>query len=371
MPATAQQVVPAIPFTQASHEHVEPFMTTIVATPGANAQVFEAIVPSYGYLRHVYAEVTSAGGTIGTGVLNAGADYPYTAIDAITLLDTNGAPIFGPLDGYATYWANAVGGYAFQNNLKNVPWFSGTINPNFSFRIPVEIAHHSGVGSLANQNAAAAYKVRLTVNPFVGGIVSTQGTATAPALTIRLALEAWSLPNEVDALGRPQAQVPPNHGTIQYWSTIKPQVVVGNNYTQITRVGNLIRNLVFLARTAAPALSDTVFPNPAIISWDARQLINETQNYRSQVMFERLLGQTRDAGVFAYSFDHDNDNHCGDDDPTLWLPTVQATRLELDGNSAAAGTIQILTNDVAPVALDQSQRYVETSGTGFHANPDR
>jgi hypothetical protein len=188
---------------------------------------------------------------------------------------------------------------------------------------------------------------------------------------VRPQLEAWSLPNEVDGFGRPQAQAPPNHGTLQYWSVTKPQVVAGNNYTQITRVGNLIRNLCVIARTTAPAQSDTVFPNPAILSWDARQLINETQNYRSQVMWERMLGFTRDAGVFGYAFDHFPGNHVGDDDPTGWLPTVQATRLEIDGNSAAGGTLEILVNDVAPVQLDQSARYVETSGSGFHPNPDQ
>jgi hypothetical protein len=210
--------------------------------------------------------------------------------------------------------------------------------------------------------------VRFTIQA-IGSVWSTPPT-TAPTLVIRPQLEAWSLPNEVDGFGRPQAQAPPNHGTLQYWVGTKPSILAGNNYTQITRVGNLIRNLVFIARTTANVGSDTVFPNPAILSWDARQLINETQNYRSQLTFERLLGFTRDAGVFAYAFDHFPGNHCGDDDPTGWLPTVQATRLELDGTSAAAGSMEILVNDVAPVALDQQRRYVETAGSGFHPNPD-
>lgn len=358
--------VPVIPFTQAAHEHVEPFPTTVVAAIGASAQIQEMVVPSYGYARHVYLQVTGAGGVIGAGTLGEG--FPFNQIQALTLLDTNGAPLFGPMDGYQAFFANLMGGYAFQNDVRNAPNFIGTINSAFGLRVPIEITHDTGLGALANQNSAAAYKLRLTIAP----ISVAYGTApTTPAtLTIRPQLEAWSLPNEVDGFGRPQAQTPPNHGTLQYWSVSKPQVVAGNNYTAITRVGNLIRNLCFLARTAAPALSDTVFPDPAILSWDARQLINETQFYRSQIMWERLLGYTRQAGVFGYSFDHFPDNHCGDDDPTGWIPTVQATRLELDGNSAASGTVEILTNDIAPIALDQSQRYVETAGSGFHPNAD-
>lgn len=357
--------IPVIPFTQAAHEHVEPFTQVISATTTTTAQVFETVVPSYGYLRSIFIEVVGAGGTGGTNQ----ADAPFNLFDAITLLDTNGAPIFGPLDGFATLQVNQIGGYSFQNNPRNSPWYSATApNFTFGFRVPVEIQHTTGLGSLANQNAAAAYKLRFTINPTA--TVWSAAPSPLPTFTIRPQLEAWSLPNETDALGRPQAQVPPNHGTIQYWSTSNPSVAVGNNNTQITRVGNLIRNLLFIARNSSQVRTDGVFPNPAILNWDARQLINETQNYRTNIMWERLLGATRDTGVFGYSFCHSTDNHGGDDNPSLWLPTVQATRLEIAGTTATAGNIQCVVNDVAPVALDQSQRYVETAGTGFHPNPD-
>lgn len=358
-----------IPFANAAHEHTEPFANTVAVAPSASAQVFEMVVPSYGYLRHIFLEVTAAGGTGGTYTAATAAESPFNILDAITLLDTNGAPLFGPVGGFQCYWANAIGGYAYQNNVKNSPWYVGT-SPNFAFglRVPVEITHDTGLGAVANQNAAAAYKLRFTIQPT--SVVWSAAPAPLPTITVRPQLEAWSLPNEVDALGRPQEQTPPNHGTIQYWSATRLTTSSGNQYNQVTRVGNLIRNLVFMGRTSAPTLSDTVLPNPLILSWDARQLHNETQNYRSQVAWERMLGQSRDAGVMPYQFDHFPGNKVGDDDPTGWIPTVQATRLELQGTAAAGGTIEILVNDVAPVALDQSNRYVETSGSGFHPNPD-
>ena len=58
--------------------------------------------------------------------------------------------------------------------------------------------------------------------------------------------------------------------------------------------------------------------------------------------------------------------HGGDEEPNLWLPTVQASRVELQGVFAAAGSLQILTNDVAPATVDPSERYVESATTGFH-----
>src|SRR5664279_339427 len=100
---------PVIPFTSASHEHTEPFFDQTF-TPGAAQQNFGPInVPSYGYLRHIYIQVTSAGGAIGSGEL--GADYPFNLFSSLALIDTNGAPIFGPMDGFAAEMCNMVGAY--------------------------------------------------------------------------------------------------------------------------------------------------------------------------------------------------------------------------------------------------------------------
>src|SRR5205085_2226704 len=99
---------------------------------------------------------------------------------------------------------------------------------------------------------------------------------------IRIVLEAWSLPNAVDALGRPQAQLPPNYGTVQYWSERNQSgLSAGNQTVQVLRVGNLIRNVIFTVRetSGTGTRKDSLFPEFPIINWDARQLFNETTQY--------------------------------------------------------------------------------------------
>lgn len=365
----------SIPFTAAAHEHTEPAFDVTV-TPGAaavNLGPFD--VPAYGYARHIYLEVTASGGTLGAGVL--APDYPWCLFQSIQFTDVNGAPIFGPYSGYQTLWANIVGQYAANGDPRTAPWYVSTINAQFPLRIPLEIAHHDGLGSLANQNSAASYKVSFVINPSTS-LYSTAPT-TIPAFRIRGYLEAWTLPNEVDVAGRPQAQAPPALGTAQFWSYSNRTVSAGNNTILLPRVGNLIRNIVFIARntTAVAGIGtrdDTVFPNPAQIQWDARIILNDTQNYRNHLFTERtslfLAAATslpvRDAGVFVYQFNHAVDNKAGDDTPTLWLPTVQSTRLELDGTAATAGTVDIMVNDIALGEVSPSERYVEASRTGFH-----
>lgn len=363
-----QRMASAIPFTAAAHEHTEP-VTTQVITPGANATPLGPFdVPAYGYLRHIVLEVTFAGGTLGAGVFHP--DAPFNLFTSLALYDVNGAPIYGPMDGYATLWNNIVGGYSFRQDPRLGPQFASGINSKFLIRIPIEIARHSGLGSLANQNAAASYKLAMTVNQLTGaqGLFTTAPT-TAPTVTIKAWLEAWSLPNPTDIAGRPQAQTPPQHGTTQYWSFTQRVTAAGQQTILFPRVGNLIRNILFIARDASGARSDSVFPDPLQLQWDARSLLNHSQGYQVQGQMEGYVnGVTRDTGVFFLNYNDLIAGHAGDEEANLWLPTVQSTRLELDGTSTTAGSIQIITNDIAPVEVTPQERFVETSDTGFHPN---
>ena len=359
--------LPPIPFTAAAHEHSEPVITDATLAIGASQQPRGPFdVPAFGFLRHIFMEVLLSGGTLGAGVLNA--DYPFNLLQNIQLADVNGAPIFGPLDGYATLWANIIGGYAFRQDPRLGPWYISTINGAFWLRIPVEISRHNGYGALANQNAAASYKLSWTL------ATSAQAYSTAPttpaSVQVRAWLEAWSQPNATDLTGRPQAREPIGHGTTQFWSSfVKSGISAGNQTILLPRVGNLIRNLIFICRDATNARVDTVMPNPIQLMWDARMLNYESQNYRTQRMAEALEAPAaRDTGVFAYAFANSILGHTGDEEPNLWLPTVQSTRLELDGVNTAGGSIQVVTNDIAPAEVRPEERFVENSATGFHPN---
>lgn len=354
-----------IPFTAAAHEHVEPIVTQAGVTLGAATQPFGPFdVPAYGFLQHIVLDVNGAGGTAGTPV----ADAPWTFFQSISLLDVNGAPIFGPLDGFATLMSNVYGNYGgARSDPRLAPGYVGT-TPNYSFqlRIPVQISRHNAYGAIANQNAAAAYKLQYTIN--TNAAVWSVQPSPVPTFTVASWIETWSQPAPTDILNRPQRREPPGHGTTQFWTSFTKQTGAGQQNIILPRVGNLIRNLVFIARTAGGVRQDNVFPDPLQINWDARILTLESQRYRAFRQSEQLpVTTTRDAGVFVLPFNSISDGQVGDEAPNLWLATVQATRLEVAGTSVTAGSIQIVTNDVAPVEVDPADRFVETSATGFHA----
>ncbi len=359
---------PVLSFVEAAHEHTEPAVDVSV-TPGAAAvQLGPFDVPAFGFVRHLYLLVTTSGGTAGPGVL--AADAPWNLFTEVTLLDVNGGQIFGPMDGYSAMLSNKWGAYAFRTDPTSAPDFSnGVVTFTFGLRVPVEISGATGLGSLANQNAAAAYKLRLGINTSAA-IWSTPPT-TIPAVRVRAILEAWTQPAARDALGRLQAGAPPAHGTSQFWSITTRTLNTGDNIIQLTRMGNLIRSLIFVVRTAGgarqgPALTN--MPSQIDLRWDARQILNEPHQYRRTQMSERNIPGTTNVedGVVVYDFSHSADGHVGYDDPTLWLPTVQATRFEIHASDWTAGQLQIITNDVAPVEVNPADRYVETSQTGFH-----
>jgi len=356
---------PVIEFTAAAHEHVEPAFDVSVTT-SANDQTFGPFdVPAYGFLRHILLLVTTSGGTAGPGVL--AADGPFALFSEVTLLDVNGAPLFGPYTGYQLFVANLFGGYAFRQDPTLDPDYSATVvGFAFALRIPVEILHNNGLGSLANQNAAAAYKVRIRVAPNTT-IWSTQPT-TPPTVRVRGFLEAWSQPNAVDLLGRPQATTPPRHGTSQYWTFNQKSASSGQNTLKVERVGNLVRNIVLVNRLAAGGARDSAsFPDPIQINWDARQLTTEAIFIRRKYMSERTIFGTGGlpTGVYHFGFQHDTIGHNGDGTPELWIPTVQATRLEFFGSWSAACNVEFLVNDVAPVETSPNERFVSGSDTGF------
>lgn len=357
---------PLIPFVAAAYEHVETaFDTTVQITDSTSTQLGPFEVPAYGFLRHIALEVTATGGVLGDAVL--GADYPWNLISEVTLLDVNGAPIFGPVSGYDLYLANKYGGYSFVQDPTKADDYSATINPSFVVRIPVEISQHNALGAIANQNSAASYKVRIRTAGFDDG--NTPGTTdTLPLLRVRGHLEAWSQPAATDLAGRPQAVEPPMHGTTQYWSSFTRSLSAGAANVLLPRVGNMIRTLIVVCRDATGArVTNANMPDPIEFRWDSRQILYETNQFRRIRTSECLAADASlDAGVYVYSFDRTALGHIGGGSPNMWLPTVQSSRLEFVASDWPAGTVEVLTNDVAPVEITQTERYDGTSDTGFH-----
>lgn len=345
--ASAGDVQRLVPFVRAAHRHFEPIFDVSQA-PGASAvQLGPFDVKSYGFIRSIVLLVEVSGGTLGAGALNA--DAPFSIIQSAELIDTNGYPLINPLTGYQLFLANLLGAYAGFPDPRSHPNYDATINASFQLRLPVEITAWDGFGSLQNQSASAPFRVRMSLAPIASYV--TGATTNPTAVRIRGYLEAWSQPMGVDLNGQPTETAPPGHGAAQYWSVTTPTVSAARQQIRLTRTGNLIRALAFVHRDVSGVRSATVEPDDITFTWDTRQILVAVPNKVHRGWQREAFGFDFPTGVLVLPFNDDQDGTAGNESRHLYLPSVGSTRFEYEGTFGAAGTVEILTNDVAVTQL--------------------
>jgi hypothetical protein len=368
----AQNVMPIVPFIRASMEHREPCGIDVqrqLLTSGAqDLGVFD--VPAYGYIRAITLVVS---GTGGTGSPAFYEDGPFSVLQNVALTEPNGAVIAQFNTGYELFLANKWGGYAnpIGADARLAPTTSTDATGNFSFvlRIPVEINGRDGLGALPNQNAAATFKLRMSLASGAGAVTGplyTTAPTAQPTVRVQVYLEAWDQP-EVAVAGQTNQVTPPAMNTTQFWSSQIYNVGAGAQTVRLTRVGNYIRNLILIHRRASSTRvnGQTDWPDPLSVILDARPIDTASKVLWTEQMYRRSgygsraqyaalttaetkdLAGSLDSGVFVFDMTHEFDQTLGRENRDLWLPTLGSTRLELQGTFGQAGTLTVLTNDVA------------------------
>lgn len=354
---TKKAPAPIVPFIRASGKHREVAFDTQGAMTTSDVDLGPFDVPAYGYMASLVLVVQATGGA-GTSVTLT-EDAPWNLIKNVQLKEPNGATIFSVSSGFGAYLAHKWGGYRFSNDPRQIPIFATAVgtsaNASFILRIPVELSQRDGLGSLPNQNSAATFKLSLTrakVADVFGGTVSTP-----PTVRIRGYLEAYDQP-DIQTAGQTNQTMPPAMNTTQYWSEQQYAYNSGDFAVRLTRMGNYIRNLVFVARRASStrANGDADWPDPIDLLLDTRVVDHIEKNQFRQQMYERYgytgtidTAGAQDTGVFAYDYAHEFTGKVGFENRDLWLPTLGSSRVELKGSWAQAGTLTVYTNDVSPV----------------------
>lgn len=361
VPSTAQ--VPLVPFDEAAH-----IITTEgpkwVVTPGATVTKLEPKpLLADGFLKRVVFEVK----TIKEGVEGAGPegseDYPFNIIERLFFRDNGGHPIF-ELSGFNAFLSNVFGGYAGSPDPRNDPDFSKSLKaPNIALYIPIEIAP-TGFGALANMSQSAPYLVGAEIAP---KSEIWKKLETAPELEITAWQESWDFPEPTDQAGTGQVQYPPFEGTTQFWTEqANVKLSAGENQTFFTRMGNMIRTHILIARESGKR-SEEVIPNPFRLQWDRVELMQcsaSLQRKRMQEAIDHLV--ERPTGVYAFMYSLGEGRFSGGNQTNLWLPTVNATRFELKGSSKKAGELTIVTNDVSVSQMQAALKAQRPGVAAYH-----
>lgn len=366
--SSANNAQQALPFTSSARRHREQ-MAVANATILHTLRTFPATsipeqsIPAYGFLRGLWLRVVAATGT-GAGAVGK-ATAPFNVLGVISVTDPDGAPIYQINTGYTGYLIHKYGGYLNGAGIvdpKADGFFSGisATGGNFQFQlwIPLEIMMRNGLGALPNTDSGKQYK--LNINTQASSVVyATAPATTAPNLTVSVFIDCWTQPPTQDVLGRVLTRVPPLVGTTQYWSRQSIPVNAGTSNGQtFGRVGNIVRGWIFVYRNATgvrQTFASGNFPNPATLYRDGYNYdVIETNNWVQEIVLRYGLKTTvttaggPDNGVFPYMFIFDLNGLPGDEMRGQWWPTLQSSRIEIDGNYGVAGTLEVITNDVAP-----------------------
>ena len=359
---TAQASAPAASFGRSGKFHTEQGQTQSVAnTAWAPSVTQQYNVPTYGFMSMLALTTSLTGGAKGATVTVAGsADSPWDIYSNINITDVNGTSMWN-LDGYASQIAYLYGGYRFYGNNFSQFGYSpidgtaglglGTGNARFMMQFPFEFGQ-DGMGCMPNMDAGAQYRMNLTYNgPSIFYNGAAQQPATLPNISTLLELYARNKPAAFDTYNNPQSTQPPALGTIQNWTSQILTVNNGQNTLQLTRTGNLIRNHFFIFRAAdgTRATAESTGVVPSVIEFDVDAGTRYKMNVATQRNFlAEWYGFDVPAGVIAFPNCTDPDNTVGNEYGALWLPTTGSTKLQLQFTSSAAGTLQVITNDIIP-----------------------
>lgn len=331
-------------------------------------------LPPYGYMVDLWLNFTVTVAGNATAVTAAG-DAPWSLIQSISVNDTNGFPIFGPVSGYQFYLLNKYGGYDWSSDPRTSPNFepmvlgAGATGGSFSFDLVIPFAEsiRDFFCALPNQDGAAAYSLNITTGAFSG--IYGVAPSNAPTLTVTGELRSRSVPPAFDSNGNALMQAPIGIGvdqngnpgaSTQFWSRQVVPVNSGEQTPRSTRTGSVIRMIVFTLRTTAGVRDGADWPAYArwlINSNPERQMYSEKwqrdmkrdYGFSSAVGFDVAGGL--DTGVYVLNYN----NQVGHPDPAelrdFWLPTKTSTVLQLDGifgSGQPSYNLEILTNDIAP-----------------------
>lgn len=299
-------------------------------------------------------------------------DAPFSAIGSIQFSDTNNKPILGPVTGHDLYLINKYGGYAHNDDAKASPNFSavtgaGATGGSFKFvlRIPIEIVHRDGFGSLLNKSASAVYKLDITLAG-AGDIYGTNPTTLGTVRT-RIQQFGWMDSDQQDVYKNAADPNPPALNSIQYWDKQTLVVGTGSMNQQLNTFSGLVRNLLFELRTSTGARTDNDLPDPFELHYDKTVPVSRLQDaWREQMSHdygyygatESTSGvNTLDKGVRALPFTKDYGLKPGAESRFGYLPVTSATSLVMRGtvgstDSSAAHTFNVFVNYVWPANGD-------------------
>lgn len=318
-----------------------------------------------GFLADLWIRLVATGGA-GVGTLQTVNDGILGYLGSITLSDTGGQPILGPMTGHEFAMFVKWGGFSFSDDPRNSETFtevSTSGNGNVTLHIPVQFVRREPLGPLPNTNSNNAYALDITQAPSTA-VFSTPPPTTPPTVNISVYQDSYRQSSGKDAQGNPTVTTPPGLGAVLYARRNIITTTAGQQDLQLSQQEGSYRALHLIMKDSVGSRTqgDADWPSPAQVYFNNDVPYDRTKDYWIRRL-ERDYGYTktltaavnpvggRDFGVFTLPFITDGGSQqAGYEDRYKYLSVSAADTLGFRGTIGGSGThtITCIYNFVRP-----------------------
>jgi hypothetical protein len=300
-----------------------------------------------------------------TNTVTYAKDNVFSGINKVTLRDLGQQAIIGPIGGYDWACLCKFGAYQNISDPRADLTYQATAGPGptagsfaFSLYLPFEIVQRDALG-VAENKSKPGWTVEIWLDSQANTynqVPSTFGTMNLVCFPI-----SYSTPVSATPTGRSFAQTPPLPGTLQYWRTENGAMpAASSNYDLVNGIGFPLRNIIYKYLDTASGTrlgGDVAFPSPITLQYGQIIMFAKTKaRWISEMGRPFALtsptpdtAQGREYGVFVWWRTQDFDMQVGAELRQRYLDTATNTLVRLTGAYIAAGSLNALTNWVAPV----------------------
>lgn len=305
-----------------------------------------------GFLSDLWIDLTASGG-VGAGTLQTVNDGIFGYIAAITLSDTGGQPILGPMTGHEFAMFVKWGGFSYSDDPRNSETFtevSTAGNGSFVLQIPIQFVKTQPLGPLPNTNSNNAYALDI-VQAASSAVFSVPPVTTQPTVVVTIWQDSYRQSAGKDAQGNPTVLTPPGLGSVLYARRNVITTASGSVDLQLQQQEGSYRALHFIMKdsTGSRTQGDADWPSPVQIPFNNDVPYDRTKRKWIREL-ERYFGYTkvltaavnpvggRDLGVFTLPFNTDGGLQAGNEARYKYLSVSAADTLGFRGTIGGSGT---------------------------------
>jgi hypothetical protein len=271
----------------------------------------------------------------------------------ITLSDTGGQPIIGPMTGHEFAMFVKWGGFSFSDDPRNSETFtevSTSGNGSVTLQIPIQFVRAEPIGPLPNTNSNAAFQLDIT-QAASSAVFSVPPPTTAPTVVISIYQDSYRQSSGKDAQGNATVTTPPGNGAVLYGRRNVITTTAGAQDLQLSQQEGSYRALHFIFKDSSNSRTqgDADWPSPLQVYFNNDVPYDRTKDYWIRRL-ERDYGYTktltagvnpvggRDLGVFTLPFITDGGGmQAGDEGRYKYLSVSAADTVGWRGNVLGSG----------------------------------